>query len=178
MPVMKDYTGNKIGALTARERTTNRTLHGYIWIFDCDCGGTHLALPSRLQELVNKARPPRCSKCNPRVGGLPEGQAARNKVLARYKLGAETRNLIWELNEDEFYELTQGPCYYCGELPSRIQDSPSGHFRYNGIDRIDNVKGYTINNTVSCCSWCNRAKNNISKDEFLGRVFNIYERLK
>jgi hypothetical protein len=33
---------------------------------------------------------------------------------------------------------------------------PRGGF--NGIDRVDNSKGYILGNCVPCCSWCNRAK--------------------
>lgn len=52
---------------------------------------------------------------------------------------------------------------------------------YNGIDRIDNAKGYTIENSVTCCKRCNFAKRNMSYDEFiswgkkLGNYLNVKE---
>ena len=53
------------------------------------------------------------------------------------------------------------PCSYCGRLCD-----PSIDY-YNGIDRIDNNIGYTIDNSVSCCKYCNFAKNDFLLDEFL-----------
>lgn len=68
------------------------------------------------------------------------------------------------------------PCHYCGrqdcnkiDIPSKSRDRIPllQNFRYNGIDRVDNTKGYTIQNTVPCCMVCNRAKNSMSYREFI-----------
>lgn len=40
-------------------------------------------------------------------------------------------------------------------------------FKYNGIDRVDNSKGYTITNCVTCCKTCNSAKSNMTTSNFL-----------
>lgn len=40
---------------------------------------------------------------------------------------------------------------------------------YNGIDRLDNSKGYTIDNSVACCSKCNIAKGTDTKEEYIAR---------
>jgi hypothetical protein len=37
----------------------------------------------------------------------------------------------------------------------------------NGIDRVDNSIGYIKSNSVTCCSQCNFAKNDISLYEWL-----------
>ena len=60
-------------------------------------------------------------------------------------------------------------CFYCGQLPSRekVTRGNNGSFVYNGIDRKDNNKGYSIDNVVSCCSICNRAKHTILFNEFI-----------
>lgn len=36
----------------------------------------------------------------------------------------------------------------------------------NGVDRIDNLVGYTDGNCVPCCQSCNIAKNSFSVEEF------------
>jgi hypothetical protein len=41
------------------------------------------------------------------------------------------------------------PCYYCKSQKEN---------EVNGIDRVDNSKGYTKDNCVSCCQFCNRMK--------------------
>lgn len=44
----------------------------------------------------------------------------------------------------------------------------------NGIDRVDNSKGYTSDNCVPCCWACNNAKKNNSSSEFLAWVDGVY----
>jgi hypothetical protein len=36
---------------------------------------------------------------------------------------------------------------------------------YNGIDRIDNTKGYTSGNCLACCIRCNKLKGKLSLAE-------------
>ena len=45
----------------------------------------------------------------------------------------------------------------------------------NGIDRIDSSKGYTVENSVPCCKYCNTAKNTMSVDEFLKWIGRVYK---
>lgn len=49
----------------------------------------------------------------------------------------------------------QKPCFYG---PHPIETI--------GLDRIDSTKGYTMDNLVSCCETCNRAKRHMSLAEF------------
>lgn len=48
----------------------------------------------------------------------------------------------------------------------------------NGIDRVDNNKGYTLNNCVPCCKTCNQAKHRLSQEYFIEWVEKIYKHLK
>jgi hypothetical protein len=45
---------------------------------------------------------------------------------------------------------------------------------FNGLDRIDNRKGYVSDNIVPCCSDCNLAKRDLSIKAFLELVTLIY----
>jgi len=47
--------------------------------------------------------------------------------------------------------------------------------KYNGIDRVDNSRGYESGNVVSCCGVCNMLKHVLSKEEFLARIEKIYK---
>lgn len=60
---------------------------------------------------------------------------------------------------DTFSSLVKGKCYYCGQVGSNSTG-------YNGIDRVDNSKGYIEGNVVSCCKQCNRAKGTESAELF------------
>jgi 5-methylcytosine-specific restriction endonuclease McrA len=47
-------------------------------------------------------------------------------------------------------------------------------FIQSGIDRIDNTLGYNIENCVSCCKDCNRAKSDKTLNEFKEWITNLY----
>ena len=79
-----------------------------------------------------------------------------------YKKNAKSRNLIFEIKKEEFYNLTQQPCVYCGSLEN-----------YNGLDRLNSSIGYTIENVVPCCSICNKMKLDYSKEFFLEHIKKI-----
>lgn len=81
--------------------------------------------------------------------------------------------------------MTSANCHYCGIAPQSIA-SPGKQYTealvtfyiYNGIDRVDNTKGYTLDNCVTCCINCNRAKMDRSLEEFLAHVTRIATHLK
>jgi len=100
---------------------------------------------------------------------LAYGEAAFNRLLLKYKLGAESRNLEFKLSKQEFKYLTKQDCHYCNIEPKQIfiNEKHNGNYTYNGIDRKDNNRGYIIDNCVPCCFICNRAKNNLSYNEFI-----------
>lgn len=106
---------------------------------------------------------------------LPEGVAARNQVISKYRTGARARELDWDLTKEQCKELFQGNCHYCGKEPSRIYEVErlNGPYTYSGIDRVDNDKGYTPDNTVSCCWECNELKGTLSRDEFVRRCRSV-----
>ncbi|KKM12239.1 hypothetical protein LCGC14_1720270 [marine sediment metagenome] len=92
--------------------------------------------------------------------------AMRQVILQNYKRGGKGK--AWDLSEIEFYNISQGPCFYCGAVPTQKRKGKgNGHdFVYNGVDRIDNTKDYIKSNCVPCCKICNYAKSNMSLKEF------------
>ena len=106
---------------------------------------------------------------------LPRGIAARNNVLAGYKVRAKQRNIEWNISDDIFYSLITMPCHYCGDLPSNVRRSGkyNGDFVYNGIDRVDNNLGYIQSNCVPCCITCNKMKLDMSLESFLAHIQKI-----
>ena len=107
--------------------------------------------------------------------------AFNNLYNHTYKKRAIRSGLEFKLKKAEFKQLTQQPCHYCGGEPTgRAARVISGKYEslyyYNGLDRMDNNRGYTIDNVVPCCMTCNRAKNTMSYDDFikwLDRVINF-----
>ena len=98
------------------------------------------------------------------------GRSLFKNVFWFYKKSAKNRGYPFLLQEDYFYELTQQPCFYCGAAPCMVRKSLGkyGEFVYNGIDRVDNAKGYEVGNVVSCCKMCQYAKRDYTVEDFLG----------
>ena len=65
------------------------------------------------------------------------------------KKSVERREKENTLTKDDFLNLIQKECFYCKYLDEN---------EINGIDRIDNAKGYSNENCVSACKVCNRMK--------------------
>lgn len=106
---------------------------------------------------------------------LPSGVAARNQLVLSYKNGAKERGLEFALTDGQIDKLFSQICCYCGAQPEQIKTNGrnTGEFIYNGIDRIDNNKGYTIDNVVACCGKCNFAKNQLTPEEFIQHAEKI-----
>ena len=85
-------------------------------------------------------------------------------MFCQYKIEAKKRNHKWDLTFQQFKSFWQKPCYYCGSKMETI-----------GIDRVDNSKGYLIDNVVSCCEKCNRAKYVWKKDDFLNHCKKVVQ---
>jgi hypothetical protein len=79
------------------------------------------------------------------------------------------------LTFDEFVDISQQPCYYCGLNGYAIKGHRewSAYVKGNGIDRVDSLDGYHKHNVVPCCRTCNVAKSNMSRKEFLAWVQRI-----
>jgi hypothetical protein len=67
------------------------------------------------------------------------------------KRALEKLKVDFDLTEDEFEKLKRLNCFMC--------DKESNMNNLNGVDRVDNKKGYTLNNCLPCCYDCNKIKN-------------------
>jgi hypothetical protein len=155
------------------------------WLCKCSCGnekvvrGDHLITGTASCGCSKKERCVSLSKYKIFRGShksKTDYQVCSNTLYRNYRAGAIARNYEFTLSIDEFIYVTQLPCFYCGDLPKQIIKMPRypEGFTYNGIDRVDNSKGYTISNIVPCCGICNFAKNKMSLDEFIAMVNKIY----
>jgi len=80
--------------------------------------------------------------------------------LVIYKSRAQKRNLEWSLTDEQANALFSEPCMYCG--------GPGG-----GIDRMDNTRGYTLDNCQPCCKTCNFMKLKMGAEEFVEQAVRI-----
>jgi hypothetical protein len=82
---------------------------------------------------------------------------------AIYKSAAKTRGIRFDLTIEEFGDLWQQSCEYCGSSIETI-----------GIDRKDSYVGYVLGNIVPCCSICNSMKLDHSFDAFISHIEKIH----
>lgn len=109
------------------------------------------------------------------------GHAGLTTAYIGYKKNAENRKISFSLNRDQFFDITQKNCFYCGQTPTNKSAPYANSYNksvfskeardhalyvYNGIDRLDNGVGYEVNNCVPCCKKCNFAKNKMTFEEF------------
>jgi 5-methylcytosine-specific restriction endonuclease McrA len=96
-----------------------------------------------------------------------------NELIGWYIYGASQRDLVFALTHEQCFALFVRKCTYCGILPYTVKKHKLGAFLYNGIDRVDNQKGYTLENSVPCCKTCNLAKHKLSLSEFKAWIQRI-----
>lgn len=106
------------------------------------------------------------------------GESAVHTLYKSNKRNAKTRGYEFKLTKKQYGDLIQQPCHYCGAAASegnRHLVARREYFYWNGLDRVDNDKGYVIDNVVPCCPTCNVAKHNHSLEEFrewIGRAYH------
>jgi hypothetical protein len=151
-----------------------------LWLCQCDCGGTKKVETSHLTagRITHCGCYLKSAEYRKKKGDhlrLPEGVAIRNRVIGDYKNNAKIHNRVFDLTYDQAIELLTSDCHYCGKPPSTTQSKNSGAFAHNGIDRLDNDKGYTLDNVVSCCPECNYKKGDQHVDDFLKWIRTVAE---
>lgn len=68
----------------------------------------------------------------------------------------KARGYIYELPKELCIDLITDNCFYCGAAPAPL----------NGIDRVDNKRGYEVDNVVTSCRRCNLAKHAHTRESF------------
>ncbi len=142
-----------------RERPRN------IYLCRCECG-TEKEVLSSGSSLISK-----CCGCK-RVPNWKKGRKSPvneidiySTLRTRYKKDAKIRNLSFELTNEQFKEFIIKPCYYCGaDKPQKQMYNNWGEVKYTGIDRVDNTKGYAVENCVPCCGKCNVIKKAVTPE--------------
>lgn len=141
----------------------------------CVCGSESLVEPSRLKTERTTA----CKSCalkgkSKKHRRLENGEAIINDCYGNYKRNAARKNYEFSLTKEIFAELILSDCFYCGKAPSTLKKTEWDCLWINGIDRVNNNLGYTVDNCVPACSVCNYMKKSTNCDEFINQCKNIY----
>lgn len=163
--------GDRVGKNTVLYPEVSGNFSGYV--VECDCGNVRWVRTSILNK--NKVG---CWNCARLAGRKTDDSRAITSAWRTVRGNARTRGIPMEITKQQFVEAAKQNCYYCGIEPQerKISDVPewTTPAKLNGIDRIDSSKGYTIDNIVPCCSFCNTAKLNNTTEDFLAAVSRIY----
>lgn len=169
--------GLRFGRLVVlREAGTQRYRGGHVnvtWLCLCDCGSEKEVSTNRLRTgntkscgcLLSEAIPPRKKKT--------KSSAYKVLVDSMKRRAVKSRGLSWSLSYEEAFSILACNCLYCGSPPSQ-RHTNYPEWPYNGIDRIDNNKGYESGNVIPCCGTCNRAKSNMSLTDFENWIVRVY----
>ena len=171
MSAFKDLTGRVFGRLKVLSRIGNQNGRNLSWTCLCECGKICTPLGVNLRSGGTKS-------CGCLQYACEFSEAERNFRLwfSNYKSSAKIRSLEFSLAMEEFRLLVDAPCKYCGGGPKphkgygRLKTDP---YLCNGLDRVDNTKGYTVLNCVPCCTICNLMKRGMSAENFIAHVESI-----
>ena len=153
--------GKRFGKLVVLKECGRSNDRSVIWECLCDCGNT--------AKITSKSLISQDTKSCGCLRRIAKGEANFNKLYSNYKDTATRKGLKFSLTKEEFKSLTQENCHYCGSYPSQLKNRKysNGAYLFNGIDRKDNAKGYILGNVLPCCFTCNRAKSDMSYEEFI-----------
>jgi len=166
-----DMAGQKFGKLTIIKRAGKDKDRHAKWLCKCGCGKEKIIKGNNLRLGITKSCG--CLKT------FPSGIASMRALMGRYRYIAKKRRLEFSLTQEQFVEMTQKDCQYCGAKPKNVAKhfGCNGNYIYNGIDRIDSDKGYTIDNTVPCCKICNYAKQKMTLQEYKDWIEKSYKKI-
>ncbi len=173
-----DLVGHKYGRLLVLKEVGRTDKQSVLWSCQCDCG-------EKIDVSADSLRSGNTKSCGcyqrdraSETSRLPLGEAAFTAVYAGYRRHAKVKQLFFGVSKEVFRKLITKECFYCGSPPVEYQDEPSrnGKFIRNGLDRVDNTKGYTEDNIVPCCKTCNIMKKAMDIGEFLGQINKIARR--
>lgn len=185
---------SKVTVLSKPERRPGRSgIIDWFYACQCECGRPCYVSQTEISSVARGAlKSPRTLSC----GCHREDKALAGALVdyrQSYKDAAKRRGYNFELSQVEFTALATASCLYCGLSPNKPctpytnrlirtnekRRSTEGKYRgteesraavnellVNGVDRLDNSLGYSVENSVPCCTACNRAKNALGLVEF------------
>lgn len=179
--------GMRVGKLIVIKRVGSNKNGQALWECICDCGNIAYQTSSSLNNQIVKScgcaefKFPKGNK----IGSfrhLNKADAVVAWLYHRYERKAILTSKEFDLSLNEFRSLIIQPCYYCGTTDNILKacinhvDARKVLARVNGIDRVDNRFGYSVDNCVPCCTNCNTAKMTLTVDEYINLCKRVAER--
>lgn len=175
----KNEIGNTFGKLTVLERVENHHTGTAKWLCICECGNKTKVLGTSLRNGKTKS-------CGCSIGNERSGNAVFNILFRSSLRHFKNTNLEFNIDLEFIKSIVFNNCTYCNREPyelkcahQRLRKSKGLEFDecllIQGLDRVDSNKGYTKDNVVPCCKYCNRAKSDLTTKEFKKLITLIFE---
>lgn len=176
----KDEIGKKYGKLTIIERAENSKYSTARFLCKCDCGNEKIICASSMR--LGKSKSCGCpSRLKPRSGNI-----IYTKMMGTTRWQARKNKIPFTLTLEDVKTIVHKDCTYCGRSPylkrrayhksSKTKGIDTDEsLLINGIDKVIPKLGYVLENCVPCCKYCNRAKSDLSVEEFKELISKIYE---
>ena len=184
--VSGDLTGQTFGFLTVKSFSGKKNSRGeLIWECVCQCGNTHYAKSAHL--LGKKGECVKSCGCKSSVLRSNRLTKPLREIFLKgkykiYRDAARKGGREFELTREDFERLVFSRCHYCGSEPLAVHTRQLverfDEIKWNGIDRVDSSKGYTITNVVTCCKICNVAKSDLTLEEFVAWATRLGTNIK
>lgn len=192
MGAFLDRTGLKYGRLTVIKHSGKDKRKKHLWLCKCECGNEKVVVSDNLSS--GKSNSCGCLKAEFLANsgfqfrGIEDREDAVLKVqyshLKRRHKKLDTQNTAIDFTT--FKNISKSNCKYCGleyskEIEDRLSERSDGKklsdciVKINGIDRVDSSIGYTKENSVPCCKYCNFAKHTMSENDFYKWIRMVYE---
>ncbi len=182
--------GEVFGRLVVIKKDETSTPGNPYYFVKCSCDGKMVSVRGSALREKNTVSCG-CYQKESRFGDL--GVSSWNQIIAGYRSGAKGRGHTFELSFEYFVSHAIQNCHYCGAKPRKHNKylNSDGFFSHprsgrkdpsviekawielNGLDRIDNDKGYIEGNIVPCCTICNYAKHSLTYEEFITYINNL-----
>lgn len=171
----RSLIGQRFGKLIVMKNAGNNASAQPQWLCQCDCGKSHVVSGQSLKTgdtqscgcLRSEVKRKRTINAMELSSGLYE-------MYSRYIYGAIKRGYEFTLTPAEFLAIVKQPCAYCGAAPT----DRGTHIVANGVDRVDNARGYLPGNVAPCCTACNSAKRTMSVDEYIDLCTRVAQHAK
>lgn len=181
----KDLSGRRFGRLSVQGMADETNCKVKFWLCRCDCGNDTLVRGGALTRGYTTSCGCYAKEVHSRKR-TGRSESGLTTLIGKYRCTRKSRNekrvkkgkplQTWKLSRKEWKQLFQQPCHYCGVAPSRsIGQNDHKLFSFNGVDRMDNERGYQPDNVVTCCQLCNRAKGVLAYSEFASAIRQIYQ---
>jgi hypothetical protein len=132
----------------------------------CDALGRGLSSVKSKRQKLDIHREYHCVVCKDRLSQKGRYCTDCNWIerrIAQSMYRSRQKDREYSLPEEHAISLLLEGCVYCGD-------------KGGGLDRVDSSKGYTVENTVSCCTTCNTMKMDMPLDNWLSHMAKILEK--